>query len=97
MFCSLFVWVKNRMTGKYLGCYNRLNSLATWNLGAFYESKFYDKVDDKLLKFVVIIAIANGKWIFCKHKERDTFELHGGHREEGETIDSAAKRATRRN
>ena len=59
---------------------------------AFYESLFYDKVDDKLIKFAVIIAKTNGKWTFCKHKERDTFEFPGGHREEGETIDNAEKR-----
>ncbi len=26
---------KNRMTGKYLGCYNRQNSLTIWNLGGY--------------------------------------------------------------
>ena len=30
------------------------------------EIKFYNKVDDKLLKFAVIISKTNGKWIFCK-------------------------------
>ena len=34
----------------------------------------------------------NGKWVFCKHKERDTFEVHGGHREFGEDIIETAKR-----
>lgn len=53
---------------------------------------FYDHVEDELLKFVVIIAKANGKWIFCKHRERNTYELPGGHREKGETILEAAKR-----
>lgn len=56
------------------------------------EIKFYNKVDDKLLKFAVIISKTNGKWIFCKHKERDTYEFPGGHREKGESILSAAKR-----
>lgn len=56
------------------------------------EVKFYDKVDDKLLKYAVIIAKINGKWIFCKHKERDTYEIPGGHREPGENILDAAKR-----
>ena len=45
------------------------------------EVKFYDKVEDSLLKFAVIIAKTEGKWIFCKHKERDTLEVPGGHRE----------------
>ena len=54
--------------------------------------KFYDNVDDQLLKFAVIITKSNGKWVFCKHRERDTFEVPGGHRETGETIDDTAKR-----
>ena len=47
------------------------------------EVKFYDTVDDSLLKFAVIISQSNGKWVFCKHKERDTYEAPGGHRERG--------------
>ena len=54
--------------------------------------RFYDTVDDSLLKFAVIVAKSNGKWVFCKHKERDTYECPGGHREEGEAIDDTAKR-----
>lgn len=50
------------------------------------EVKFYDTVDDSLLKFAVIISLSNGKWVFCKHKERDTYEAPGGHREIGEDI-----------
>ena len=50
------------------------------------EVKFYDTVDDSLLKFAVIISQSNGKWVFCKHKERDTYEAPGGHREVGEDI-----------
>ena len=38
------------------------------------EVKFYDTVNDELLKFAVIISQSNGKWVFCKHKERDTYE-----------------------
>ena len=56
------------------------------------EVKFYDTVDDTLLKFAVIIAKADGKWVFCKHRERDTFEIPGGHREPGEAIDDTAVR-----
>ena len=56
------------------------------------EVKFYDTVDDTLLKFAVIIAKAKGKWVFCKHRERDTFEIPGGHREPGEAIDDTAVR-----
>ena len=56
------------------------------------EVKFYDTVDDALLKFAVIIAKADGKWVFCKHRERDTYEIPGGHREPGEAIDDTAVR-----
>ena len=54
--------------------------------------KFYETVADELLKFAVIVAKANGKWVFCKHKKRDTYEVPGGHREAGETIEETARR-----
>ncbi|SKA61002.1 8-oxo-dGTP diphosphatase [Eubacterium uniforme] len=56
------------------------------------EIKFYEKVDDELLKFAVIISKTDDKWVFCKHKERDTYEVPGGHREDGESIDVTAER-----
>lgn len=56
------------------------------------EVKFYDEVDDELLKFAVIITRSAGKWVFCKHRERDTYEVPGGHREAGEYIDDTASR-----
>lgn len=51
-----------------------------------------DTIDDSLLKFAVIISKSNGKWVFCKHKERDTYEVPGGHREDDEDILETAKR-----
>lgn len=54
--------------------------------------KFYDNVSDELLKFAVIFTVHNGKYVFCKHKERTTLEIPGGHRENGEDILTAAKR-----
>lgn len=54
--------------------------------------QFYDEVDDSLLKFAVIISKSNNKWVFCKHKQRDTFEIPGGRREENEQIFETAKR-----
>ncbi|NLJ31276.1 MAG: NUDIX domain-containing protein [Clostridiales bacterium] len=53
---------------------------------------FYDSVDDELLKFAVIVARQNDKWVFCKHKERDTYEIPGGHREKSEEILETARR-----
>lgn len=56
------------------------------------EVKFYDTVNDGLLKFAVIIAKHNGKLVFCKHRQRDTLEIPGGHREDGENISDTARR-----
>ena len=53
---------------------------------------FHENADDKLLKFAVIVSKHNGKWVFCKHKERNTYEIPGGHREPGESITETAKR-----
>ena len=43
-------------------------------------------------RYADIIAVNNGKWVFSKHKERDTWETQGGHIEAGETPFEAAKR-----
>ncbi len=59
------------------------------------EVNFYDRADDKLLKFAVIISKTHGKWVFCKHRDRDTYEVPGGHREDGEDILTTAKRELR--
>ena len=56
------------------------------------EVNFYEHVADELLKFAVIISKTNGKWVFCKHKERETYEVPGGRREVGESILETAKR-----
>ncbi len=53
---------------------------------------FYEKVEDSALKYAVVVARYHGKWVFCKHKARHTFEIAGGHREENESIDETAKR-----
>lgn len=53
---------------------------------------FYENIDDGLLQFAVIVARHKGKWVLCKHKERDTYECPGGHREIGEDILDTAKR-----
>lgn len=55
---------------------------------------FYDlnEFDNEKLKFVVTIAKYKGKFIFGKHRERDTWELPGGHIEKGELAIRAAER-----
>ena len=55
------------------------------------EVRFYDSVSDELLKFAVIISKTNSKWVFCKHKERNTYEIPGGHRENEDIIDTARR------
>lgn len=56
------------------------------------EVKFYEDTEDKLLEFAVIISKYQGKWVFCKHKDRNTYEIPGGHREKNEDILNTAKR-----
>jgi 8-oxo-dGTP diphosphatase len=56
------------------------------------QVKFYDNVDDQLLQFAVIVAKSRDQWVICKHKDRETFEVPGGHREPGETILETARR-----
>ena len=58
----------------------------------YMKVNFYETMDDKRLKFAVIISKHNGKWVFCKHKERKTYEIPGGHREPNESIWETAKR-----
>lgn len=56
------------------------------------EVKFYENIEDELLKFAVIISKTQNQYVFCKHKDRDTWEVPGGHREQGENIIDTAKR-----
>lgn len=52
---------------------------------------FYDSITDSMLKFAVIIAKHHGKYVFCKHKMRNPWEIPGGHREKDEDILETAK------
>lgn len=56
---------------------------------SFYRQ---NEIYDKLLKFAVIAARYDGKWIFCRHRQRNTWEVPGGHREIGENIIDTGKR-----
>ncbi|MDO4318579.1 MAG: GNAT family N-acetyltransferase [Lachnospiraceae bacterium] len=53
---------------------------------------FYEQAADEKLKYAVIVAKFNGKWVWCKHRERNTYEIPGGHREPGERIWETARR-----
>jgi len=58
------------------------------------EVKFYElgTVDDSLLQFATIVARYQNKWVYCRHQDRDTWEIPGGHIEDGETPLEAAVR-----
>lgn len=49
-------------------------------------------VKDEQLKFAVIVSKFNGKFVYAKHKKRDTWEIPGGHRELNEEINVTAER-----
>lgn len=55
--------------------------------------RFFDDAPEGLRhKYAVIIARHNGKFLWCRHEARDTWEIPGGHVEEGETAIEAAAR-----
>ena len=54
--------------------------------------RFYEHAQDALFRYAVILSRCRGKWVFCRHRERDTWEVPGGHREQGEEIEAAARR-----
>ncbi len=53
---------------------------------------FPEQADESQLSFAVIAARHNGKWVFCMHRDRDTWECPGGHRDPGESIEETARR-----
>ena len=50
------------------------------------------EVADERLKYAVIMAQEDGKWLLCRQKERSTWEIPGGRRESGESLEQAARR-----
>lgn len=53
---------------------------------------FYDSAPEERIAFVVIAARQDGRWLYCRQKTRATYEIPGGHREPGETLEAAARR-----
>ncbi len=54
--------------------------------------QLHDDWEDRRLRFAVIAARCGGRWVFCRHRERDTWEFPGGRREPGEAIEQTARR-----
>lgn len=59
------------------------------------EIKFYDQALDSDLQYAVVCAKVGEKWLLCRHRERDTWELPGGRRAPGENIHDTAARKLR--
>lgn len=55
----------------------------------FYE---LNTIEDNKLLFAVIMTKYKGKWLYVRHKNRITWEIPGGHREENENINDTASR-----
>ena len=53
---------------------------------------FHDSAEGARIEFAVIVARYRGQWVLCKHRDRDTLEIPGGHREPGESPEEAARR-----
>ena len=49
------------------------------------------QVDANEIRIVVIAARYRGMWLVCRHRDRDTWELPGGHVENGETPEAAVR------
>jgi 8-oxo-dGTP diphosphatase len=56
---------------------------------------FHDSAKGMRIEFAVIAARHCGQWVLCRHRERDTLEIPGGHCEPGETPRQAADRELR--
>ena len=56
------------------------------------EVKFFDQALDSDLTFAVIAARYEDRWLLCRHRDRQTWEMPGGHREPGESIYQTAQR-----
>jgi 8-oxo-dGTP diphosphatase len=55
----------------------------------FYDTHF---LPDGKLTYSVIVARFRRKWLLVRHHLRETYEIPGGHIEDGETADEAATR-----
>lgn len=56
---------------------------------------FYPVARRENMKYVVIVAEYKGKCVYVRHKKRETWEVPGGHIEQGETPEEAGRRELR--
>lgn len=54
--------------------------------------RFYSTEENRELRVAVIAACVGERWAFCRHRDRTTWEIPGGHREPDEPIDQTAVR-----
>ena len=59
------------------------------------QVRFHEMIERDDLKFSVIVAKDQNRHVFVKHKDRQTWEIPGGHIEVGESPLQAAKRELR--
>ena len=50
------------------------------------------EIPEEKMTFAVVVARYQDHWVFCRHKDRNTWEWPGGHIEAGETPLQAAQR-----
>lgn len=58
------------------------------------ETELYELglIDDAALRYVLIAARYKDKWVFCRHTNRNSWELPGGKRNQEESIIRAGER-----
>jgi len=56
------------------------------------EFEEIEQVADARFRFAVIVSRFQNRYVYCKHRKRDTWEIPGGTREPGEAILETARR-----